>query len=180
MSSNSCRGPEVERYQHFIEGANHALKILKTVKHTGMRGANMELDILFHRSDPMPLQGTHGHPHPFTTARKPDVGVTSLRTALRIADCETQGETWDTIAFGLAALQPLTKFRWYELLSSVELKVITAILAIVISPKTKCQMLPPVPPQTMPDMLSDSRKRDASSAMELSAHSAKRPRIDRV
>ena len=173
MSSNSCQGSEVERSQHFIEGANHALKMLKTVDHPGMRGANMELDILFHCSDSMPLRGTHGHPYPFTTARKPDVGVTSLRTALRVADRETQGETWDTIAFGRAALQPLTKFRWYELLSSVELKVIAATLAIVFSPKTMRQMLPPLPPQTMPDTLSDSRKRDASSATELSAHSAK-------
>jgi len=72
--------------------------MLKSVLILKMRGPNTHLDILFHLSDPKPVKGTHGYPQPFTTSRKPDIVVTTLQAAKRVADREMCGETWDSIA----------------------------------------------------------------------------------
>src|ERR1700733_6862559 len=162
MLSNSCEGLEVDRYPHFINAANEGLRMLKTVRHPGMRGPNTDLEILFCCNDPLPIEGTHGHPRPFTTSRKPDIVATSLRAAIRAADRENQGETWDTIVKTAATARPLKAFRWPFILSSVEMKAeLRYIAAHSFHLSTLAQMPPPIPPQTTSP---DSKKRASSGA----------------
>jgi len=116
ISSNSCKGPEVVRYKHFVNAGNTVLSMLKSVKHTGMHDSNEPLGILFYRNDPQLLEGTHGHPYPFKTSRKPDVVIVSLQAAKRVLDLEGENIDWDGIARDAAITDPPCTFKTYEVI----------------------------------------------------------------
>ena len=81
--SNSCKQDlEKDRYEHFVTAANESLKMLKPLMVQG-RGANIDLEILFHRNDPKDIYGS-GNNGPLTQ-RQPDLIVTSVHSARRAA-----------------------------------------------------------------------------------------------
>jgi len=149
--------------------------MLKTVRHPGMRGPNTNLEILFHCNDPLEIEGTHGHPRPFTTSRKLDIIITSLQAAMRAADREKQGETWNTITKTAAVTRPPKAFRWLDVLLSIEKKVLLRNLAVPSFHLSGLAQMPPsIPPQITPP---NSRKRASSGTQPLPSTS-KRQKFD--
>jgi len=117
--SNSCKQDlEVDRYEHFVTAANESLKMLKPLVVQG-RGANTELDILFHRNDPREIYGSANNGP--LTERKPDLIVTSVHSARRAAD-PLVATNWHQIASEAALVQPYYRFQWYDVLCAVELQ----------------------------------------------------------
>jgi len=117
--SNSCKqDSEVDRYDHFVTSANESLKMLKPLVVQG-RGANIKLDILFHRNDPKEIYGS-GNNSPLTE-RKPDLIVTSVHSARRAAG-PLATANWPQIAPKVALEQPYYRFQWYDVLCAVELQ----------------------------------------------------------
>ena len=137
-----------------------------------MRGPNTTLDILFHRNDPKPLKGKHGHPNPFVTSRKPDLPFVSLQAAKRIAGLEDSNESWDTITAIYAAVAPTEAFKWYEILAPVEPKYEINL------PAPSGNLLDEMPPQGYVNALVKSNKRAVSSETPQFAPSTKRQKID--
>lgn len=69
----------------------------------------------------MEIHGSHGsHDDPYTTARKPDIIITSLNAAKRAADRETDAETWSSVVNTYAPNKPRRPFIWPDVLSSDE------------------------------------------------------------
>lgn len=175
MSSNSCKGPEVVRYPHFVTAVNEALDMLKSVDHAGIRGPNTHLNILFHRNDPKLMRGTHGHPQPFTTSRKPDIGVLSLQVARRVY--HMWHDTWEDIAKKAAVDPPEDVIEWFEELSRVEKKYEKNIDEPSFRISDVSEMPPPVPPQIDVNMLF-TNKRSASSGTQPPSPAAKRQKAN--
>ena len=181
IPSNSCNGPEVARYQYFVAAGNGALKMLKSVRHSGMRGPNKQLDILFQRSDPQPLGGTHGHPHAFVTSRKPEVALVGRRASKRVWGLDT--DDWDMLA-RLGGSTPPIAFHWFDILLPVEKKLLRPNIEKPSFELSQfAEMPPPVPPQTprpkSDDASPDSKKRAACPGTQPSSPATKRQKIDR-
>ena len=155
---------------------NSALRFLKKVDLEGTRRPDSELDILFHRCDPMDLTGMHAEP-PVPSKRKPDLILTSLRAAKRVADRENN-ESWSHVVTSYAPNPPHQHFRWFDIMGSVELKFLLKIdpnlVKLLFNLALSHEMPKPVPPQ--PDILErfSSKKRAASSVSSMSLPSSKR------
>jgi len=123
--SNSCKQDlEKKRYEHFVTAANESLKMLKPLMVQG-RGANNDLEILFHRNDHKDIYGNSNGNGPLTQ-RQPDLIVTSMHSARRAAG-PMATETWPQIALNRALEEPHFRFQWYDILSAVELQCIAKI-----------------------------------------------------
>jgi len=152
--------------------------MLKSVKHTGMRDSNERLGILFYRNDPQLLEGTHGHPYPFKTSRKPDVVVVSLQAAKRVLDLEGGNDGWDLIARDAAVTDPPSSFKTYEVISCNEEKYTKEINPNSLNLSDLAKMPPPVPPQNDVSSLLNYKKRVASLATQSRSPTAKRQKTD--
>jgi hypothetical protein len=103
--------------KHFIAAANQALDMLRPIT----PGAN-NLDILFHRNDPKDIYGDHGNPA-IRSRRQPDMIVTSLESARRAGALkESASDDWNTISLKQATKKPISHFRWYDVVASVEME----------------------------------------------------------
>ena len=131
-----------------------------------MCGPSTGLDILFHRNDPQVLEGTHGHPHAFTTSRKPDIVIVGLPAAKRVCDRENRGETWDSMAKLAAINPPPVPFTWYDICCSIEKKFSNNVEEPSFELSKLAKMPPPVPPQNNVNALLDSKKCTASSSTQ--------------
>jgi hypothetical protein len=127
----------------------------------------------------MDLCGTHIEP-PVPTKRKPDLVITSLHAAKRVADRE-KNETWGSITASCARDQPHQHFEWFDILSSVELKrkgnIDSRRINLLFPPALSEEMPTPVPPQPDIHELFLSKKRVASSVSSMTLPSPKRLKI---
>ena len=139
--SNSCeQSQEKARYAHFVTASNEALKMLKPLTVQGRR-ANNELDILFHRNDPVDLYGDHV----VQTRRQPDIIGTSVHSARRVANA-VRTDTWTQLALKRAPYKPDSRFQWYDVLCSVELQYIAEIKVEDVDAHRGDQAIKTVPP----------------------------------
>jgi hypothetical protein len=169
--SNSCGTPkEVDRYAFLVDAGNAAFSLLKPIKHDGIRGANDELQILFHRNDPKEIHGQHGTPY-FTSDRKPDILITSLAAALRAAGIHSN-QSWKEVTKSYAPYKPNEAFEWFDSLSSLELKLLKGFL--VPPPKMYGTMPSPIPHENNIYNHFNPKKRHAEPFHIGSGSSAKR------
>lgn len=119
-------GTEPERYEHIANAFNRALQILDKVAMPGTRGSN-EIEILFHRCDPVTIEAWHASPS-FTSVRKPDIIITSLAAAQRASgDLDMR---WEEAVRNYAPRPPKAAFKWRDVLSGQELKLVKAPLEV--------------------------------------------------
>ena len=179
--SNSCkRDLEVDRYEHFVAAANESLKMLKPLVVQG-RGANIELDILFHRNDPKEIYGS-GNNGPLTE-RKPDLVVTSMHSARRAAGPPLASAKWQQIASEVALEQPQYRFQWYDVLCAVELQHIAKIdegdVDALCQQRSVIMTAIPVPPHPVKTGPNPKKRNMSSESMPSAAeHPAKRAKFE--
>ncbi|TFY83676.1 hypothetical protein EWM64_g323 [Hericium alpestre] len=153
----NIKGDERKRYPPFVKAFNLALSLLRSVEIHGLRGANSDLDIMFHVNDPAFITSKHNG---VVSKRKPDVVLTSLAGAQRA--CK-ESYTWDELAFvhELPLRKPKEQLVWADIFSSFEFKRAKVGLNV---PPTKFQLdCTPVKP------MKDVTKLDPSEQQELQA-----------
>jgi hypothetical protein len=112
-------GKEPKRYKHFVNAFNQALELMRPLAIPGIRGSD-EIDILFHRCDPVIIEAQHVNPD-FVSQRKPDVIITSLAAAQRASGY--LDISWNDAVKLYAHEPPKAAFKWCDVLSTQELKL---------------------------------------------------------
>ncbi|KAF8877422.1 hypothetical protein BD779DRAFT_1557532 [Infundibulicybe gibba] len=111
---------ERNRYRPFVFAFNRAFKDLEAIKCDPLPPFKSDLEILFHRNDPMPIKAEHNER---TSYRKPDVVLVTLDAAQAAFSEPPSTGSWSEFAFDIAGESPACNFGWDKVLNSAEFKL---------------------------------------------------------